>query len=189
MRGEGGPVHVDPAIHSYPLCDTMIAAGETMGMKRVDDLNGSTGPRVGLYTHNIAKGKRQSSARTFLDPARKRSNVKVITGALAERILFTDGKASGVACNIGTFQCSGEIIISAGAMESPLLLQRSGIGDAERLRVGGDHAADRLTRCRRTDDRASGLCHALPAEQGCRQQQEFLRHWRSDGDGALSVDA
>ncbi len=137
VRGSGGPVHVDPAIHSYPLCDTMIAAGETMGMKRVDDLNGSTGPRVGLYTHNIRKGRRQSAARTFLDRASTRANVKVVTGALAERILFTDGKASGVECNIGTFQCEGEIIVSAGALESPLLLQRSGIGDAARLRAVG----------------------------------------------------
>jgi choline dehydrogenase len=140
-RGSGGPVYVDPAIHSYPLCDTMIAAGEALGMKRVDDLNASTGPRVGLYTHNIAKGKRQSSARTFLDPARKRTNVKVLTGALAQRLLFTDGKASGIECTVNgqvqTFQCAGEIIVSAGAMESPLLLQRSGIGDAERLRSVG----------------------------------------------------
>lgn len=141
MRGVGGPVHVDPKIYSYPLCDTMIAAGEAMGMKRVDDLNGSTGPRVGLYTHNIRNGRRQSAARTFLDPARKRSNVKIVTGALAERILFTEDRASGVECTVGgqpqTFACAGEIIISAGAMESPLLLQRSGIGDGERLRAAG----------------------------------------------------
>jgi choline dehydrogenase len=141
VRGQGGPVHVNPAIHSYPLCDTMIAAGEALGLKRVDDLNGSTGPRVGLYTHNIRDGRRQSSARTFLDPARKRSNVKVVTGALAERILFNDGNASGVECTVNgapqTFACAGEIIVSAGAMESPLLLQRSGIGDAERLRSVG----------------------------------------------------
>jgi choline dehydrogenase len=140
-RGVGGPVHVDPKIHSYPLCDTMIAAGETMGLTRVDDLNGSTGPRVGLYTHNIRKGRRQSAARTFLDPARKRTNVKVITGALAQRILFAGGRASAVECSVKgqqkTFDCAGEIIISAGAMESPLLLQRSGIGDADRLRSIG----------------------------------------------------
>jgi choline dehydrogenase len=137
-RGAGGPVHVDPKIHTYPLCDTMIAAGETMGLRRVDDLNGSTGPRVGLYTHNIRGGRRQSSARTFLDPARKRGNVKVVTGALAECIVFSDGKASGVECLVNgqpqIFQCAGEIIVSAGAMESPLLLQRSGIGNAEHLR-------------------------------------------------------
>lgn len=141
MRGEGGPVHVDPAIHRYPLCDTMIAAGETMGMTRVDDLNGTTGPRVGLYTHNIRKGRRQSAARTFLDPARRRSNVRVVTGALAERICFTDGRANAVECRIDgrpeTFHCAGEIIVSAGALESPLLLQRSGVGDPDRLRAVG----------------------------------------------------
>lgn len=141
MRGVGGPVHVDPAIYSYPLCDTMIAAGESLGLKRVDDLNGSTGPRVGLYTHNIHHGRRQSAARTFLDPARKRANVKVVTGALAERIHFTNGKASSVECTVDgqtvVYPCAGEIIVSAGAMESPLLLQRSGIGDADRLRAAG----------------------------------------------------
>lgn len=139
MRGAGGRVHVDPAVHRYPLCDTMIAAGEAVGMQRVDDLNGTTGPRVGLYTHNIRKGRRQSAARTFLDPARKRSNVRVVTGALAERIVFSEGRASAIECTVDgrreTFHCAGEIIVSAGALESPLLLQRSGIGDADRLRT------------------------------------------------------
>ncbi len=141
MRGSGGRVHVDPAIYRYPLVDTMIAAGESLGLKRVDDLNGTTGPRVGMYTHNIHKGRRQSSARTFLAPARKRANVKVVTHALVERILFTDGRASAVEAVVNgqtqTFLCAGEIIVSGGAMESPLLLQRSGIGDAERLRAAG----------------------------------------------------
>jgi choline dehydrogenase len=143
MRGSGGRVHVDPAIHSYPLTETMIAAGEAIGMARVADLNGTTGPRVGLYSHNIKKGRRQSAATTFLNPARQRSNVTVVTHALAERIVFTDGRASAVEVKVKvdgqmqTFQCAGEIIVSAGAMESPLLLQRSGIGDAERLRRVG----------------------------------------------------
>jgi choline dehydrogenase len=141
VRGVGGRVHVDPAIHSYPLCDTMIAAGEAMGMKRVDDLNGSTGARVGLYTHNIRKGRRESAARTFLDPARKRPNVKIVTGAVVERILFSNGQATGVTCNVNgatqDFTCAGDVILSAGALESPLLLQRSGIGDAAHLAAAG----------------------------------------------------
>jgi choline dehydrogenase len=141
LRGSGGRVHVDPAIYSYPLTDTMIAAGEALGLQRVDDLNGTSGPRVGLYSHNIKRGRRQSSARTFLDPARKRSNVTVVTKALAERILFHGGRACGVAAIVDgqstTFHCDGEMIVCAGAMESPLLLQRSGIGDAERLRAAG----------------------------------------------------
>ncbi len=141
LRGEGGPVHVDPAIHSYPLADTMIAAGEALGMQRVNDLNSSTGPRVGLYSHNIKRGKRQSAAVTYLAPARKRSNVRVVTNALVQRIRFSDRRISGVEVDVNgvrtTFECSGEIIVAAGAIESPLLLQRSGIGDGARLTAVG----------------------------------------------------
>lgn len=141
LRGKGGRVHVDPAIYSYPLAERMIETGEAMGLRRVDDLNGSTGPRIGLYTHNIRKGRRQSAAHTFLAPARKRSNVKVVTGALAERILFDGKRAIGVEATVKgalrRFDCRGEVIVSGGAMESPLLLQRSGIGHGERLAAAG----------------------------------------------------
>ena len=140
-RGAGGRVHVDPAIYRYPLCDDMIAAGAAIGLAPVDDLNATAGPRVGLYSHNIRKGRRESAARTFLAPARQRANVRVITGALAERILFSDGRASGLEARVNgvptVFACAGEIVVSGGAMESPLLLQRSGIGDGERLRAAG----------------------------------------------------
>lgn len=140
-RGSGGKVHVDPAIYSYPLAERMIEAGEATGLVRVDDLNGSTGPRVGLYSHNIKRGKRQSAAVTFLAPARKRPNVRVVTGALAERILFEGRRAVGIEAKINgqlqRFACSGEIVVCGGAMESPLLLQRSGIGDGERLKAAG----------------------------------------------------
>lgn len=141
MRGAGGRVHVDPAIYSYPLTEAMIGAGEAVGLKRVDDLNGTPGPRIGLYTHNIRKGKRQSSAHTFLAAARKRRNVDVVTGALAERVVIENGRAVAVEATVnGTvrrFDCAGEVIVTSGAMESPLLLQRSGIGDGERLKAAG----------------------------------------------------
>jgi choline dehydrogenase-like flavoprotein len=140
-RGSGGRVHVDPAIYSYPLAERMIESGEALGLARVADLNGSTGPRVGLYTHNIKDGRRQSAAVTFLAPARKRPNVRVVTGALAERIVFEGRRAVAVEATVNgrpqRFDCSGEIVISGGAMESPLLLQRSGIGDGERLKAAG----------------------------------------------------
>ena len=141
MRGSGGRVHVDPAIFTYPLADRMIEAGTALGLAPVDDLNATPGPRVGLYSHNIRKGRRESASRTFLAPARKRSNVRVVTGALAERILFRDGRAVGIEATVNgharRFDCRGEIIVSGGAMESPLLLQRSGIGDGNRLRAAG----------------------------------------------------
>lgn len=141
MRGTGGRVHVDPAIYSYPLAERMIEAGQAIGLRRVDDLNGTAGPRVGLYSHNIRGGKRESAARTFLAPARKRANVRVVTRAMAERIVFDGRRAVAVEATVNgqpqRFDCSGEIVVSTGAMESPLLLQRSGIGDADRLRAAG----------------------------------------------------
>lgn len=141
MRGSGGRVHVDPAIYSYPLADRIIEAGEAMGLARVDDLNGTAGPRVGLYSHNIRKGRRESAARTFLAPARKRANVRVVTGALAGRIVFDGTRAVAVEATVNgaprRFDCRGEIIVSGGAMESPLLLQRSGVGHGDRLRQAG----------------------------------------------------
>ncbi|MDE2597072.1 MAG: GMC family oxidoreductase N-terminal domain-containing protein [Sphingomonadales bacterium] len=140
-RGSGGRVHVDPAIYSYPLADRMIEAGEALGLKRVNDLNGDVGPRVGLYSHNIRKGRRESAAVTFLAPARKRANVEVVTGALAERIVFAGKRAVAVEATVHgqprRFACRGEVIVSGGAMESPLLLQRSGVGDGARLQAAG----------------------------------------------------
>lgn len=141
LRGSGGRVHVDPAAFRYPLTESMIAAGEALGMRRVDDLNTATGARVGLYSHNIRKGRRESSARTFLAAARKRPNLRVVTGALAEAIRFDRRRAVAVDALINglshRFDCAGEIIVAGGAMESPLLLQRSGIGNAERLQRAG----------------------------------------------------
>lgn len=140
-RGAGGRVHVDPAIFRYPLADRMIESGAALGMTAVQDLNASTGPRVGLYSHNIRKGRRESAARTFLAPARRRPNVRVVTGAQATRILFEDGRANGIEAMIAgqlvNFDCAGEVVVSAGGMESPLLLQRSGIGDGARLAAAG----------------------------------------------------
>lgn len=141
LRGAGGLVRVDPACYTYPLAERMIESGEALGMKRVDDLNGQTGPRVGLYSHNIRDGKRESSARTYLARARQRANVTVMTGVLAERIVFDGTRATGIDVTIAgkphRFACGGEIVVSAGSMESPLLLQRSGIGHGDRLRAAG----------------------------------------------------
>jgi choline dehydrogenase-like flavoprotein len=141
MRGSGGLVRVDPACFKYPLAERMIEAGEEQGLRRVDDLNATAGPRVGYYSHNIRKGRRDSSARTYLAAARKRPNVTVMTGVMAERIVFEGTRAVGIDVTVDgkpqRLDCAGEIVVSAGAMESPLLLQRSGIGDRDRLEEAG----------------------------------------------------
>ncbi|MDT0576004.1 GMC family oxidoreductase [Croceicoccus sp. F390] len=141
FSGSGGPVHVDPQVHSHPLAARMIEAGAALGLRPVRDLNAQTGPRVGLYSHNIKRGLRQSAAGTFLAPARHRPNVEVITGAAVQRVVVADGRASAVDASISgrsrRFSCAGEIILCTGALETPLLLQRSGIGDGASLHRAG----------------------------------------------------
>jgi choline dehydrogenase-like flavoprotein len=140
-RGSGGRVHVDPAIYTYPLAEKMIESGEAIGLARTADLNAETGPRVGLYSHNIRKGRRQSAAVTFLAPARKRANVRVVTHALTERVVIENGRAVAVEATVNgvaqRFDCAGEIVLAGGTLESPLLLQRSGVGDGARLHAAG----------------------------------------------------
>ncbi|MGH6634565.1 MAG: GMC family oxidoreductase, partial [Sphingopyxis sp.] len=141
MRGGGGPVGVAPKLHSYPLAETMVQAGTEMGLRPVDDLNAATHDRVGFYSHNVRRGRRESAATTFLARARKRPNLQVITHAMAERLVIDNGRVTGVDAVVAGqpqhFDCDGEIIVSGGTIESPLLLQRSGIGSAETLRAAG----------------------------------------------------
>lgn len=140
-RGTGGPVRIAPKIYSYPLAETMVEAGAQMGLEPVEDLNASTLDRVGFYAHNIRRGRRESAASTFLARARTRSNLHIVTRAVAERLIVEDGRVTGLEARVGgrpqRFGCAGEVILSCGTLESPLLLQRSGIGPAEALRAAG----------------------------------------------------
>lgn len=141
MRGAGGPVTVTPKIFDYPLAQRMVAAGADLGLASVADLNSVAGGRVGYYAHNIRNGRRVSSAAAFLHPARGRSNLAIVTDAIAERIVFDGRRATAVEARVAgearRFACEGEVIICAGAMESPLLLQRSGVGPAGSLKAAG----------------------------------------------------
>ncbi|MGB3846283.1 MAG: GMC family oxidoreductase N-terminal domain-containing protein [Sphingopyxis sp.] len=144
MRGAGGPVGIAPKIHSYPLAETMVRAGVEMGLQPVGDLNASTSDRVGFYAHNIRRGRRESAATTFLARARRRSNLRVVTHAMAERLVVEGGRVTGVEAKVAgrpqSFDCVGEVIVAGGTLESPLLLQRSGIGPADVLRAAGVEA-------------------------------------------------
>ncbi|HLY54302.1 MAG TPA: GMC family oxidoreductase N-terminal domain-containing protein [Stellaceae bacterium] len=141
VRGVGGPVHVSPGKYRYPLAEAIIAAGEQMGLKRREDLNGEDQEGIGYYLHNIKSGRRQSAALVFLKPAARRPNVEVVTGARVDRVLFEDKRAVGVTARVAgqptIFRSRGEVILSGGLLESPKLLQLSGIGPAEHLRSLG----------------------------------------------------
>ncbi len=133
-RGAGGPVHVskiDKEIH--PLTHNYIEAVKQTGLLFNPDFNGKNQEGVGLYQITTKNGMRMSAARAFLRPAMKRKNVTVITKAQATRILFEGKRAVGVEYIKGgvtkSVRANREVILSGGAVNSPQLLQLSGIGD------------------------------------------------------------
>ena len=133
LRGSGGPVHVSAGHYRYPLSEALIEAGVQTGLERRDDLNREDNEGVGYYPHNIRKGRRQSAAETFLKPARRRTNLTVKTGVIVDKVLFSDAlKVTGVAARENgvptEFHTDGEVILAAGALLSPKILQQSGIG-------------------------------------------------------------
>jgi len=140
-RGTQGPVNVSPGKFRYPVAEALIQAGEQLGLQRREDFNSGEREGVGYYAHNIRNGRRQSASTVFLKPALHRPNLRVVTGMLAERVLFRNRRAYGVVCRAGaesvTWEARGEVILSAGSIESPKLLQLSGIGPPEVLRAAG----------------------------------------------------
>ena len=107
-----------------------------------DDLNREDNEGVGYYAHNIWKGRRQSAAEAFLKPARRRANLTVKTGVTVDRVLLSDAlKVTGVAAREHgvpvEFHTAGEVILAAGALLSPKILQLSGIGPGAILRAAG----------------------------------------------------
>ncbi len=142
LRGVGGPVHISTNKLRYPLAEKAIDAGVQMGLPRhYEDLNREDQEGVGYYCYNIKDGRRQSSAIAFLDPVRHRPNLHVVTNVYADRIRFEGKRAAGVECRVDGrrthYACHGEIILSAGTIGSPKLLQLSGIGPAPLLRRHG----------------------------------------------------
>ena len=141
IRGANGPLGVSVERERSPLSEAFIGAGEQMGLPRVEDLNNAPEGGVGYCTRTIWKGRRQSTAVSFLKEARRRKNLEVITGALVRKIIFEGRRAVGVSAKIQGEQrelrSEGEVIISAGAVTSPLILQRSGVGPAALLQELG----------------------------------------------------
>lgn len=141
-RGAGGPLNISMPTMRDRLSEAQIAAGEAMGWTRKADVNQPDNDvGVGYAPRTIWKGKRQSAATAFLRPAEKRDNLTILTGHVADRILFDGQRAVAVEClhdgQRVQIKAGSEIIICGGAMASPALLERSGIGDRSRLEALG----------------------------------------------------
>ncbi|MFI4886054.1 MAG: GMC family oxidoreductase [Steroidobacterales bacterium] len=137
-HGAGGPVHVhDPSAAAHPLCSTFLEACAAAGIAITRDFNGAESEGAGFWQVTIRNGVRVSSASAYLRPALRRGNLEVATGARATRVLFSGSAATGVQYLRGGSRLSAtarrEVLLSAGAIGSPQLLELSGIGDPQLL--------------------------------------------------------
>ncbi|MFD3222706.1 choline dehydrogenase, partial [Rahnella aceris] len=141
FHGGEGPVSVaTPKNGNNPLFGAMIEAGVQAGYSRTDDLNGFKQEGFGPMERTVTpKGRRASTARGYLDQAKPRANLTIVTHALTDRILFDGKRAVGVSYfhgdeyNAKTAKAKREVLLCSGAIASPQILQRSGVGAAELL--------------------------------------------------------
>jgi choline dehydrogenase len=141
FRGQGGPLKVEDYRTILPLTHAFVAAAQQAGYPLTPDYNGKTQEGVG-YAQMTRKGRfRGSTAQTFLREAKNRSNLQVLTGAAATRLLFEGKRCVGVAFRRGGAEHRAmavrEVILSGGSINSPQLLQISGVGPGEHLKSIG----------------------------------------------------
>jgi choline dehydrogenase len=134
-RGTGGPLHISyPRTHDA-ICAAVISAGVAMGLAHKADLNELDQEGIGYFPATIKRGRRVSAASAFLAPTVRRANLTVITDTTALKVIFDGRRAVGVASlRHGVereFRVRREIVVCAGALQSPKLLQLTGIGPAD----------------------------------------------------------
>lgn len=141
-RGRGGPIHItNPKAMLHPLAERFIRAGLEAGFPFNEDFNGATQEGMGIYQINTRGGWRCSSARAFLWPSMRRANLEIFAHTMVNRLNLSGGRVTGIAVTRngrdGVIEASGEVILCAGAVNTPHLLQLSGIGRGEDLRAAG----------------------------------------------------
>lgn len=132
-RGREGPLPVTDIDWFHPLCEAFIAGAQTLGIPRNPDYNGAAQAGVGYFQRTIHRGRRVSTATSHLRAARSRSSLDVRTNTLVTRLLFEGSRAVGVSCTDGSgrsreFRARREVIVATGALNTPKLLQISGLG-------------------------------------------------------------
>ncbi len=173
-RAKGGPLTVTPPVEVHPLGEVFLEACDQAGYPTRHDYNGASQEGFTYSQSTIAKGKRRSTTRAFLDPARGRPNLTIETEALAERVLLEGRRAVGVAYTVRgeprEARAGREVILAAGAVQSPQLLELSGIGDPDVLGAAGVETV-----------------HALKGVGANYQDHYAVRvNWRVKGMGTLN---
>ena len=141
VRGQDGPLGVSEVPDQNPLYDALFAAAESVGYRRNFDYNGSDQEGIAKTQATIKNGRRMSTAHCYLRPAMRRINLEVVTEAMTQRLLIKDKRCTGVVYKRGgqtyTVFCKQEVILSAGAVSSPQILELSGIGKPDILKQHG----------------------------------------------------
>jgi choline dehydrogenase len=138
LHGAGGPLTVSDGRSRHPLCSTWLEAAQQAGMRFNSDFNGRDQDGVGYYQLTQRNGMRCSAAVAYLHPVMGRKNLKVLTEALATRLVFDGFRATGVEVErfgqLETYGARGEVILASGAYNSPQLLLLSGVGPSDELK-------------------------------------------------------
>jgi choline dehydrogenase len=136
-RGGDGPLKLERGPATNPLFDAFFRAAEQAGYWRTDDVNGYRQEGFGKFDRNVWRGRRYSAARAYLHPVRDRPNLKVWTSIFVHRVVFDGIRAVGVECTLRKgmrrMLHAKEVILCGGAINSPQLLQLSGVGPAAHL--------------------------------------------------------
>ena len=140
-HGVGGPLAVSDWRHEDPLSEAFVKASVEYGLPYNPDFNGASQEGAGFFQTTTVRGRRGSSAFSYLRPAKDRSNLRIETEALAQRLLFEGKRARAVEFKqngqLRTARARKEILVSSGAYNSPQLLQLSGVGPADLLKSHG----------------------------------------------------
>ncbi len=149
IRGGDGPLFVTTLERDlHPTCENFLRAAEECGIQRNPDFNGESLQGAGLYQNTVKDGFRMSAARAYLKPAIKRNNVHVEKHAHVTRILFEGSKAVGVEYlkndRVVQITAGCEVMLCAGAINSPQILQLSGVGPVTHLRKHGIEVVQNL---------------------------------------------
>src|ERR1700748_1049958 len=139
--GSGGPLTVSDWRHEDPLSEAFVKAAVEAGIPFNADFNGKTQEGAGFFQTTTPRGRRASSAFSYLKPAKNRSNLHIETSALAQRVVFEGKRASAVEYKqngaLRTARARKEVLVCGGAYNSPQLLQLSGVGPGDLLRTHG----------------------------------------------------
>jgi len=137
FHGAGGEVRVEQQRLRWDILDAFQLAAEQYGVPTTPDFNTGDNEGVSYFQVTQRKGWRWSASDAFLKPIVSRANLKVVTGALADRLIIEDGRACGIRYRIGNVEkiatTHGEVLLAAGAIGSPAILERSGIGEGSHL--------------------------------------------------------